>query len=114
MEKDFGWNVGTGRDRFSPERGQSVFGQYWQELHLAPRQRGVADALCGKSSDMLWAARAGAPGSGGGTERPRSGKRSSRKSGYTPQQVTQHQVTGGKFDCCEANGIRILCGDFLI
>ena len=79
--------------------------QYWQELHLS-RDSTVFVPLCGKSHDMLWLQQQG--------HRVLGVEVSSiavqaffKENGYTP-----HHVTGKKFDCCEADGIRILCGDF--
>lgn len=79
--------------------------QYWQELHLA-RDSLVFVPLCGKSRDMLWLREQG--------QRVLGVELSAiavqaffKENGHTPQHGTD-----GKFDRCEANGIRILCGDF--
>lgn len=79
--------------------------QYWQELHLA-RGSEVFVPLCGKSHDMLWLKQQG--------YRVLGVEVSSiavqaffEENGYAP-----HHITGKKFDCCEAESIRILCGDF--
>ena len=111
MEKDF-WLERWEREEigFHQNEVNPYLRQYWQDLHLA-RDSVVFVPLCGKSSDMLWLREQGHQVLG--VELSAIAVQAFfKESGYTPQQVTQHQVTGGKFDCCEANGIRILCGDF--
>jgi thiopurine S-methyltransferase len=106
MEKDF-WlerwerhEIGFHQDEVNP-----YLREYWQELHLA--SDGVVFVpLCGKSRDMLWL----------------------RKHGYAVLGVELSDIavqaffgehghipshtSSGKFDSCEADNIRILCGDF--
>ena len=79
--------------------------QYWQELHLAEGTE-VFVPLCGKSRDMIWLSKQG---------HSVTGVESSviavqaffEENGYIP-----YHVAGEKFDSYEADGIRILCGDF--
>lgn len=79
--------------------------QYWQELHLANGSE-VFVPLCGKSLDMLWLRKQGHPVLG--VELSALAVQAFfKENGYPP-----HHVTSGKFDRCEADGIRILCGDF--
>lgn len=79
--------------------------QHWQDLHLA-RDSEVFVPLCGKSSDLLWLRQQGHPVLG--VELSAIAARAFfEENGYTP-----HRSTSGKFDCYEADGIRILCGDF--
>lgn len=79
--------------------------QYWQDLH-PPHKGEVFVPLCGKSRDMLWLR-----GQGHrvlGVELSAIAVQAFfRENGLTP-----HPVTAGKFECYEADGIRILCGDF--
>ena len=79
--------------------------QYWQELHLA-RDSEVFVPLCGKSSDLLWLRKQGHPVLGGELSAI-AAQAFFEENNYTP-----HRATSGKFDCYEADCIRILCGDF--
>ncbi|MBI5437701.1 MAG: hypothetical protein HY936_01890 [Nitrosomonadales bacterium] len=79
--------------------------QYWQELHLA-RDKNVFVPLCGKSSDLLWLRKQGHPVLGVELSAI-AAQAFFEENSYTP-----HRFPGGKFDCYEAGGIRILCGDF--
>lgn len=79
--------------------------EYWQELHLA-RGSMVFVPLCGKSQDMLWLRKQGHQVMG--VELSNIAVQAFfKENGYTP-----HHVTRGKFAHFEADGIRILCGDF--
>ena len=106
MEKDF-WlerwereEIGFHQDEVNP-----YLRQYWQELHLA-RGSVVFVPLCGKSSDMLWLREQGHQVLG--VELSALAVQAFfMENGYTPQHTTR-----GKFDRCEANSFRILCGDF--
>ncbi len=106
MEKDF-WlerwerkEIGFHQDEVNP-----YLRQYWQELHLA-RDSVVFVPLCGKSRDMLWLHEQGHQVLG--VELSALAVQAFfKENGYTPQHATR-----GKFDRCEANGFRILCGDF--
>ena len=111
MKKEF-WlerwerqETGFHQDDFNP-----YLRQYWPELHLA-RDSVVFVPLCGKSMDMLWLRNQGHQVLG--VELSAIAVQAFfRENGYTPQHVSQHQVAGGKFEQCEADDIRILCGDF--
>lgn len=79
--------------------------RYWQELNPAKNST-VFVPLCGKSRDLLWLRQQG--------QRVLGVELSAlavlaffSENGYTP-----NRTTTGKFDCHEADGIRILCGDF--
>ncbi|MEO7320048.1 MAG: thiopurine S-methyltransferase [Nitrosospira sp.] len=79
--------------------------QYWQELHPVKGSE-VFVPLCGKSRDMLWFREQGH--SVLGVELSIIAVQAFfEENGLTP-----HHVACGKFDHYEANGIRILCGDF--
>lgn len=79
--------------------------QYWQDLHAA-HEGEVFVPLCGKSRDMLWLREQGYRVLG--VELSAIAVQAFfRENGLIPQ-----RVTAGKFDCYEADGIRILCGDF--
>ena len=106
MKKEF-WLERWERDEtgFHQDDTNPYLRQYWQELKL---QRGstVFVPLCGKSLDMLWLREQGHQVLG--VELSAIAVRAFfGENGYTPQHETQ-----GKFDRCEADGIRILCGDF--
>lgn len=106
MKKDF-WlerwerkEIGFHQDEINP-----YLRQYWQELHLALGSE-VFVPLCGKSRDMLWLREQGHLVLG--VELSALAVQAFfNENGYT-----QHHVSGGKFDRCEAHDIRILCGDF--
>lgn len=79
--------------------------QYWQDLHAAHGGE-VFVPLCGKSRDMLWLRKQGHRVLG--VELSAIAVQAFfRENGLIPQ-----RATSGKFDCYEADGIRILCGDF--
>ena len=79
--------------------------QYWQDLHPAHNGE-VFVPLCGKSRDMLWLRKQGHQVLG--IELSAIAVQAFfRENGLTPD-----RVTAGKFDCYEADAIRILCGDF--
>jgi thiopurine S-methyltransferase len=106
MKKDF-WlerwereEIGFHQDELNP-----YLLQYWHELHLA-RDSLVFVPLCGKSRDMSWLREQGHRVLG--VELSAIAVQAFfRENGHTPQHATV-----GKFDRCEADGIRILCGDF--
>jgi len=79
--------------------------QYWQDLHLAS-DSAVFVPLCGKSNDLLWLRKQGHPVLGVELSAI-AAQAFFEESGYTP-----HRAASGKFDCYEADGVRILCGDF--
>jgi len=79
--------------------------EFWPELNLA-RGSTVFVPLCGKSQDMLWLREQGLQVLG--VELSAIAVQAFfKENGYIPQ-----QITCGKFDRYEADGIRILCGDF--
>lgn len=106
MKKDF-WlerwereEIGFHQNEINPH-----LRQYWQELHLAPDSE-VFVPLCGKSTDMLWLRKHGH--SVLGIELSDIAVQTFfAENGYTP-----HRVAHEKFNACEADDIRILCGDF--
>jgi thiopurine S-methyltransferase len=106
MTKDF-WlarwekeETGFHQDEINP-----YLRQYWQELHLAPDSV-VFVPLCGKSRDMRWLREQGHRVLG--VELSAIAVQAFfEENGYTPQ----HDLHG-RFHRCEADGIRILCGDF--
>lgn len=106
MKKDF-WlerwerkETGFHQDEINP-----YLRQYWQELHLA-QNSAVFVPLCGKSRDMLWLRAQGHPVLGVELS-PIAVQAFFEENGLHP-----HRTAGTKFDRCEADNIRILCGDF--
>lgn len=79
--------------------------QHWNKLQRA-REGEVFVPLCGKTRDMLWLNSQGHPVLG--VELSAIAVQAFfKENGYFPQ-----CGAAGKFDRCEAGGIRILCGDF--
>lgn len=106
MKKDF-WLERWERDEigFHQSEINPHLCQYWHELHLEPGSE-VFVPLCGKSADMLWLRRQGH--SVLGVELSNIAVRAFfTENGYTP-----HHAIYEKFNVCEANDIRVLCGDF--
>jgi len=106
MEKEF-WmerwerqEIGFHQDEVNP-----YLRQYWQELH-GTHGGAVFVPLCGKSRDMLWLSEQGHPVLGVELS-PIAVLAFFEENGRVPQ----HNADG-RFDSCEAGGIRILCGDF--
>jgi thiopurine S-methyltransferase len=79
--------------------------QYWQELHLAPGST-VFVPLCGKSCDMAWLVEQGHTVVGVELSHI------AVEAFFAENGLTPKRVPGEKFDCYEADRIRILCGDF--
>ena len=79
--------------------------RYWQEL---PASRGgeVFVPLCGKSLDMVWLRQQGCKVLGVELS-PIAVQDFFKENGRSPTHTKNE-----KFECCEADGIRILCGDF--
>ena len=106
MKKEF-WlerwereETGFHQDDFNP-----YLRQYWQELHLESGSV-VFVPLCGKSLDMLWLRDQGHQVLG--VELSAIAVQAFfSENGYNPQHDAH-----GKFDLCEADGIRVMCGDF--
>lgn len=106
MKKDY-WLERWKREEtgFHQDEINPYLRQYWQELHPAHGSE-VFVPLCGKSRDMLWLRKQGHTVLG--VEWSAMAVQAFfKENGYTA-----HHVTGKKFDCYEADGIRILCGDF--
>lgn len=106
MKKEF-WLERWEREEigFHQNEINSYLRQYWDELHTAKNAE-VFVPLCGKSSDMLWLCAQGHRVLG--VELSTIAVQAFfRENGYTPQ-----HSTAGKFGRYEADGIRILCGDF--
>ncbi len=106
MKKDF-WLERWEREEigFHQNEVNPYLCEYWPELHLT-RGSMVFVPLCGKSQDMLWLRKQGHQVMG--VELSNIAVQAFfKENGYTP-----HHVTRGKFEHCEAEGIRILCGDF--
>ncbi len=106
MQKDF-WlerweraEIGFHQDEVNP-----YLLQYWRELQPAPGSE-VFVPLCGKSIDMAWLRKQG-HGVLGVELSPIAVQDFFTEHGQTPR-----HASSGKFACCEADGIRILCGDF--
>ena len=106
MEKEF-WlerwerqEIGFHQDEVNP-----YLRQYWQELQAA-RGSTIFVPLCGKSRDMLWLHEQGHDVLGVELS-PIAVHAFFEENGCIPQHVTDD-----RFDSCEADGFRILCGDF--
>lgn len=106
MDKDF-WlerwekaETGFHQDEINP-----YLQRHWPGLKLAPGSV-VFVPLCGKSLDMMWLRKQ--PHAVLGVElSPIAVKDFFRENRLQPQ-----ELDSGKFGCCEADGIRLLCGDF--
>jgi len=106
MKKDF-WLERWEREEigFHQNEINPYLRQYWPESHLAHGGE-VFVPLCGKSRDMLWLRKLGHPVLG--VELSAIAVQAFfKENGYIP-----HHIVSEKFDCCEAEGICILCGDF--
>jgi thiopurine S-methyltransferase len=106
--------IGFHQDEINP-----YLRRYWQELHLPPMNVGgkseVFVPLCGKSRDMVWLRDQGY--SVLGVELSAIAVRAFfEENGYAARHVTREKSDqldqSGRFGCWEANGIRILQGDF--
>lgn len=106
MKKDFWLGRWERKETgFHQDETNPYLSRFWNELRLA-HDSVVFVPLCGKSQDMLWLSKQGHQVLGVELS-PVAVQAFFEESGYTP-----HHTTSGKFDCFEANGIRILCGDF--
>ena len=106
MKKDF-WLERWERDEigFHQNELNPHLCKFWPELDLAIGSR-VFVPLCGKSQDMLWLRERGHQILG--VELSAIAVQAFfKENGYTPE-----HITSGKFNRCEADGTRILCGDF--
>lgn len=106
MEKDFWlerWKqnvIGFHQNEINPD-----LRQHWQDLQLADGTE-VFVPLCGKSHDLLWLREQGHTVLG--VELSVVAVQAFfKENNYVP-----HHITGKKFESYEAEGIRILCGDF--
>lgn len=79
--------------------------QYWQELHAAKGGEAFVP-LCGKSRDMLWLRKQGHEVLGVELSAIAS------QAFFSENGYSARRSAAGKFDLYEADGIRILCGDF--
>jgi thiopurine S-methyltransferase len=79
--------------------------RYWRELHLASGST-VLVPLCGKSCDMAWLLEQGHPVVGVELSRL------AVEAFFVENGLTPTHVLAEKFDCYEADRVRILCGDF--
>ncbi len=106
MKKDF-WLERWEREEigFHQREANPYLQQYWQELHLPPGCD-VFVPLCGKSLDMLWLRRQGHAVLGVELSAIAA------LAFFGENGLSPHHVAGGKFDRYEADGIRILRGDF--
>ncbi len=106
MEKDF-WLERWEREEigFHQNEVNPYLCEFWPGLKLA-RGSMVFVPLCGKSRDMKWLHDQGHQVLG--VELSAIATQAFfKENGYSPEHTNK-----GKFDCYEANGIRISCGDF--
>jgi thiopurine S-methyltransferase len=106
MKKEF-WlerwergEIGFHQDEINP-----YLVQYWRELSRSNAAK-VFVPLCGKSQDMVWLRQQGCEVLG--VELSAIAVQDFFKEGG---RSPKHAISG-KFESCEADGIRILCGDF--
>ena len=106
MKRDF-WLERWQRQEigFHQDEVNSHLIRYWNALNPEPGGE-VFVPLCGKSRDMLWLHQQGHPVLGVELS-PVAVEAFFAENGYTPD-----MSSSGNFDRCEADGIRILCGDF--
>ena len=79
--------------------------EYWHRLHLA-RGSEVLIPLCGKSRDMLWLLERGHDVLGV------EFSQFAAEAFFSENSLTPQRIPSDKFIHLEANGLRILCGDF--
>jgi len=106
MDKDF-WLRRWEREETAFHQGEinPYLRQYWEELHQ-PCGGEIFVPLCGKSLDMLWLRSQGYDVLG--VELSSVAVQAFfEENGYVPK-LSKHQ----RFDCSEADRMRILCGDF--
>lgn len=106
MKKEF-WLERWAREEigFHENEVNAYLIQYWHALHLA-HDSAVFVPLCGKSADLQWLREQG---------HPLLGVELSRiavQAFFTENGYLANVVRSEKFERYEANGIRILCGDF--
>ncbi len=91
--------IGFHQDEINP-----YLREHWPEFQAAGGE--VFVPLCGKSLDMVWLREQGHNVLGVELS-PLGVQEFFAENGYTPQHTDD-----GRFKRCEANGIRLLCGDF--
>ncbi len=79
--------------------------RHWKELHPACVGE-VFVPLCGKSLDMVWLRQQGCAVLGVELSAI------AVQDFFKENGKSATHINNGKFECCEADGIRILCGDF--
>lgn len=106
MKKDF-WLERWQREEIGFHEGvaNAYLTQFWQELHL-PQGGDVFVPLCGKSVDMRWLREQGHAVMGVELSS------FAVQSFFNENSYMAISCASEKFECYEANGIRILCGDF--
>lgn len=106
MEKDF-WLERWEREEtgFHQHEINPYLRQFWEELNR-PQGGEIFVPLCGKSLDMLWI-RSQGPDVLGVELSSIAVQAFFEENGYVPQHTPYN-----KFDCFEADRIRLLCGDF--
>lgn len=90
---------------FNQDEVNPYLRQYWRELGLASGSP-VFVPLCGKSCDMSWLRDQGHKVLGVELSRL------AVEAFFVENSLTPRRISGGKLDSYEAEGIRILCGDF--
>ncbi|MBN9124422.1 MAG: thiopurine S-methyltransferase [Nitrosospira sp. 56-18] len=94
-----------GETAFHQDEINPYLSQYWPELGLVPGSM-VFVPLCGKSRDMLWLRAQGHPILGIELSNVAA------EAFFVENGLAPKRIRSEKFDCYEADGIRILCGDF--
>lgn len=106
MEKDFWLERWKNEQIGFHEQEVNIFlTEYWHELHIVPGSK-VFVPLCGKSVDMQWLRSQG---------HPIIGVELSEKAAidfFKENGYISSLAKVNKFDCYEASGIEIKCGDF--
>ncbi len=106
MKKEF-WLERWEREEIGFHEGavNAYLNQFWSVLNVAQGNK-VFVPLCGKSVDMQWLREQGHEVVGVELSKI-AAQAFFQENGYSPKYVHSE-----KFDCYDANGIRILCGDF--
>jgi len=106
MKKEF-WLERWEREEIGFHEGavNVYLNQFWRELNVAQGSK-VFVPLCGKSVDMQWLREQGYAVVGVELSKI-AAQAFFQENDYSPKYGNSE-----KFDCYEANGIRILCGDF--
>ena len=106
MEKDF-WLDRWKNEQigFHEKEVNGYLSACWHRLHL-PQGSAVFVPLCGKSTDLIWLRDHGHPVIGVELSKL------AVQGFFKENDYTANCVHSGKFERCEANGIRIDCGDY--